>query len=377
MIKRRIVAIFALGLFAIGAHGFRTAEAQVAVSITVAPPPLPVYEQPPIPAPGYIWTPGYWSYGPDGYFWVPGTWVQPPAMGLLWTPGYWGWSDGVFLWNAGFWGPQIGFYGGVNYGFGYPGRGYEGGYWRGNQFYYNRTVNNITNVQITNVYTKTVVNNVTVNHVSYTGGPGGVAARPTAEEQQVARAPHTPPTSVQTQHQDSARSQHELLASVNRGKPPIAATSKAGDFSGHVVSASRAGGPLPAGVTKGPAAPATATRPAPQPGSTGAAPMHARDLPALPAPPRPSETATDEEKNYALRQSQLQARQNQEREQLAQQQARDHASLPKQGNNTQALAAMERQHQQQTQQLQQRHSAEQQQAQRPAPHAPPGHEAPH
>ena len=31
----------------------------VGVSITLAPPVLPVYEQPPLPAPGYIWTPGY------------------------------------------------------------------------------------------------------------------------------------------------------------------------------------------------------------------------------------------------------------------------------------------------------------------------------
>ena len=86
------------------------------IAITVAPPELPVYEQPALPAPGYIWTPGYWAYGSEGYFWVPGTWVQPPSVGLLWTPGYWGWRDGVYGWNAGYWGPHIGFYGGVNYG---------------------------------------------------------------------------------------------------------------------------------------------------------------------------------------------------------------------------------------------------------------------
>src|SRR5580700_6527051 len=67
-------------------------QAQVAVSITVAPPALPVYEQPPCPSAGYIWTPGYWAYGPNGYFWVPGTWVMAPQPGFLWTPGYWGWG---------------------------------------------------------------------------------------------------------------------------------------------------------------------------------------------------------------------------------------------------------------------------------------------
>jgi len=72
-----------LGLLAAAALiGLATspAFADFAVSITVdaAPPPLPVYDQPPLPEPGYMWTPGYWAWSPDGYFWVPGTWVQPP-----------------------------------------------------------------------------------------------------------------------------------------------------------------------------------------------------------------------------------------------------------------------------------------------------------
>jgi len=66
--------------------------AQFGVSITIAPPELPVYTQPMVPADGYLWTPGYWGYGDEGYFWVPGTWVQAPEAGLLWTPGYWGWG---------------------------------------------------------------------------------------------------------------------------------------------------------------------------------------------------------------------------------------------------------------------------------------------
>src|ERR1700694_4459427 len=69
-------------------------SAEVYVSVAIAPPPLPVYVQPVVPAPGYIWTPGYWAYGPEGYYWVPGTWVFAPYVGALWTPGYWSW-DGV------------------------------------------------------------------------------------------------------------------------------------------------------------------------------------------------------------------------------------------------------------------------------------------
>ncbi|HSB31624.1 MAG TPA: YXWGXW repeat-containing protein, partial [Candidatus Sulfobium mesophilum] len=135
------------------------AEVSVGISVTFAPPALPVYVQPPCPGPGYIWTPGYWAWDPDyGYYWVPGTWVLAPFPGVLWTPGYWGWSDGVFIWYEGYWGPVVGFYGGINYGFGYSGVGYDGGYWRGNAFYYNKTVNNINVTNITNVYSKTVVN---------------------------------------------------------------------------------------------------------------------------------------------------------------------------------------------------------------------------
>jgi hypothetical protein len=90
--------VFAFVILTIGSASL----AQVAVSITIAPPALPVYQQPPCPSAGYIWTPGYWAYGPDGYFWVPGTWVEVPAAGLLWTPGYWGWNNGVYVWNTGY-----------------------------------------------------------------------------------------------------------------------------------------------------------------------------------------------------------------------------------------------------------------------------------
>src|ERR1017187_7758669 len=111
--------------------------AGVFISVGFAPPVLPVYEQPPCPQEGFMWTPGYWAYGDDGYYWVPGTWVRAPFVGALWTPGYWGWGNGVYAWNAGYWGPRIGFYGGVNYGFGYTGIGYYGGYWNGGVFSYN------------------------------------------------------------------------------------------------------------------------------------------------------------------------------------------------------------------------------------------------
>jgi hypothetical protein len=200
----------------------------IAVSVHVAPPVLPVYVQPPLPAPGYMWTPGYWAYGPAGYYWVPGVWVQPPRVGLLWTPGYWGFAGGAYGWHAGYWGPHVGFYGGVNYGFGFGGIGFCGGMWRGGVFAYNGAVANFGGVHVTNVYVdRTIVNNTTIvnaNHTSF-NGPGGVVHEPSPEEARFAGEQHIQPTSAQTQHESFAAQDRSQLASVNHGSPATTASS--------------------------------------------------------------------------------------------------------------------------------------------------------
>ena len=137
--------------------------------------------------------------------------------------------------------PQVGYYGGVSYGFGYNGNGYEGGEWRSGHFFYNRSVNNVTNVRITNVYEKTVV----VNQVSRASfnGPGGATAKPTPQQLAVAQQRHVQPTAAQTQHARAAAAQPDLRASANHGAPPVAATGKPADFAGAgVVKASAPGG---------------------------------------------------------------------------------------------------------------------------------------
>ena len=218
----------------LSAPSLSSAQVSVGLSITLAPPPLPVYVQPALPAAGYIWTPGYWAYGPDGYYWVPGTWVLPPAVGLLWTPGYWVWRDGIYAWNAGYWGPHVGFYGGINYGFGYTGVGFFGGDWDHGVYRYNRTVNNITITNVT-VYNRPVAV-AAVGRVSFNGGNGGTRAQPTQGELAAAHEQHVAATPLQTQHEHAAAGNHALLASVNHNRPPIAATSRPGEFKGAAVT---------------------------------------------------------------------------------------------------------------------------------------------
>lgn len=203
-----------------------SARVDVAVSIRIGPPVLPVYAQPICPERGYIWVPGYWAYGDDGYYWVPGMWVRPPRVGFLWTPGYWAFNDGFYLWHAGYWGANVGFYGGIDYGFGYPGTGFYGAYWRGGDYFYNTRVTNVNTTIIQNVYNDPVVNEHGVSRVSYNGGPHGIQARPTTAELSAARASHVAMTGEQLQHQQSARSNRTMLASVNHGRPDVAATSR-------------------------------------------------------------------------------------------------------------------------------------------------------
>jgi hypothetical protein len=208
----------------------------IAVSITIAPPVLPVYAQPICPGDGYLWTPGYWAWGDSDYYWVPGTWIMAPEPGFLWTPGYWGWNNGAYAWNGGYWGEHIGFYGGVNYGFGYGGVGFGGGYWQGGSFFYNTSVMNVNRTIIHNTFNKTVIN-TSVSHVSFNGGTGGINARPTAEEERYASERHIAPTATQTRQQEAAAGDRSLRASVNHGRPAIAATARPGDFKSGVVAA--------------------------------------------------------------------------------------------------------------------------------------------
>jgi uncharacterized protein DUF4124/YXWGXW repeat-containing protein len=181
-----------------------------------APPPLLNDEQPPCAEDGYLWTPGYWAWR-GGYYWVRGTWVRPPRVGVLWTPGYWEYASAVYAFHPGYWGPHIGFYGGVNYGFGYVGVGFAGGRWVGNSFAYNRTVSNVDTGVIHHTYSEAVVNNVTLNKVSYNGGPGGTMTGATMEEKAAAAEPHIPPMALQRQIMQQTAMNPVPIARANEG----------------------------------------------------------------------------------------------------------------------------------------------------------------
>ena len=222
----------------------------IGVSVDVPPPPLPLYVQPPCPQPGYIWAPGYWAWGPFGYYWVPGTWVLPPQVGLLWTPGYWGWDGAAYLWHAGYWGPRVGFYGGIDYGFGYDGDGFDGGFWRGGIFFYNRAVMRVGAGFADDVYFRRPpprpdFDRGRFHHVSFNGGRDGIFARPNRTDLIAARERRFGLTPAQRRHDFMARGDRVLRADFNHGRPPIAATDRPNRFRGPGVFAARAaGGPM-------------------------------------------------------------------------------------------------------------------------------------
>jgi hypothetical protein len=371
---RKIAAcsiFFAFLILAISAPAF----GQVAVSVRFGPPALPVYVQPVCPGDGYMWTPGYWAWDDvDGdYYWVPGTWVEPPEVGLFWTPGWWGWGGDAFIFHEGYWGPTVGFYGGINYGFGFFGVGFVGGHWDGGHFFYNRAVANVNVNIVHNVYNERVTNE-TVNRVSFNGGNGGLTARPTPQEEAAANERHIPPVGAQTQQVQAARENRDLRASVNHGKPPIAATPRPGAFTDHeVVKAKEAGAPYTPPADRG----ATAARAdanagaSANAGAPAKAIVHPRDLPPAERPTAPNSGNADLDKKYQQQQDKLMAQQQQERQKLQQQQDKEHQQLAKQKADDQRTQQLEQKHQQQTQQMAQRHTQEQQDLQRrQAPPAP-------
>jgi hypothetical protein len=272
------------------------------------------------PGDGYIWTPGYWDWDGNEYDWVPGTWVEAPEVGDLWTPGYWGWDNDGYYFNEGYWGTSVGFYGGINYGFGYFGNGYEGGRWDNGHFSYNTAYNRVDERNFHNVY-NTKVNEGERNRVSFNGGTGGINVRASAQEESAAHERHMGPSAAQTQHAYAARNNPQQKFSTNRGTPGVTATAR----------------------------PNLAT--------------HPKELPPVGRPAVSKTGNAKVDQRYQKQQDQLVARQTQDRQKLQQKQDNEHQQLARQRATPERTQQVEQQHQQQTQRLQQTHTQQTQQMQ--------------
>lgn len=370
---------FIMGILVLSPKGFSQIGVDVSITANVAPPELPVYVQPECPEDGYLWTPGYWAYGDDGYYWVPGVWVSPPQPGYLWTPCYWGFVGGVYSWNRGYWGEHVGFYGGVNYGYGYGGSGFGGGRWDEGHFRYNTAVVNVNTTVIHNTYIdRSVVNNTTVNnHTSFNGGARGTHARPSAREQSVMKESHISPTSNQASHEQTARQDKGQYASANHGRPATTAMNTVGGSKfgqkGHASN--------PASVTRQQSRPVhiQATSPNHAQGTNNATHPKGHAPTASPATHQltPTTQHNNENMNGGFHEQPQQHAPAQQHISMPQK----HTQAPQQAAPTQQQhTSMPQQHtqapQQHTQAPQQHTQAPQQHTQAPQQHAPAQHQAP-
>jgi hypothetical protein len=223
---------------------------------------------------------------------------------------------------------------------------------------------NINVVNIHNVYNEhiDIRNN---SHVSFNGGAGGIVARASAADEAAERDHHVGPIAAQNEHIQAARSNRDLRASVNQGRPSIAATSRPGDFHGSVVAAREAGGEYHAPANRGGAEPRAE--------NGGHAAVHPNDLPPAERPAAPNTGNAKLDQKYQKQQQKLMNQQTKERVKLQQQQDKDHAQLAQKNANDAQKQQVEQRHAQQTQQLQQRHTTQTQSLQsRQAPPAARG-----
>jgi hypothetical protein len=349
---------------------------------TQPPPPLPDYDQPPSPGDGYLWTPGYWAWGNAGYYWVPGGWVEAPYQGALWTPGYWGYSHHRYGFYRGYWGPHIGFYGGVNYGFGYIGFGYQGGYWGGGHFNYNRAVNNVNVTIVHNVYNRNVPEGVHGGaRVSFNGGSGGLQVRARPAELAARHETHAPPMQAQVRNEHVASTNRAQFANVNHGRPATAVVSQplAADRNVRAPAAMQARNQAPA-------------QQGPQPQKQAAPQQHqaqqAQQRPATPqaehrqAPQQPQQPRQTAPQRQTPAQPQHQATPQQhqvqpQREAPQQHQAQPQREAPTQQHQAQPQPQRQAQPQQQRPPQPQREAAPQQRQAQPQQHqaAPQQHQA--
>jgi hypothetical protein len=225
------------------------------VYATQPPPPLLDYQQPPDPGGNYLWTPGSWYYDDvrSDYYWVPGMWVVPPDGDAWWTPPYWGYDGARYQWHAGYWSTNVGFYGGIAYGFGYLGVGYN----------------------------QSAKHTHSLSQVSYNGGPHG-ARRTPAPLELAANRDRTPALGVQKDLARDMKKNPQQHSNVNHGRPLIVAVAKLS-----APSPTPRPAPVPHPSPQPTPAP-TPPHPSPQPRPTPTPPHPSPQPRPTPTPPHPS-----------------------------------------------------------------------------------------
>jgi len=243
-----------------------------------------------------------------------------PQPGFVWTPGYWNSDAGGFSFHEGYWGPSVGFYGGIDYGFGYSGLGYQGGHWDSGHFDYNTALSRVDTSVVRHVYNLRA--DGPVSRVSYNGGVGGIHVTVPDDADPDISIPdaHFGPVAAQTQHMFAARNDPQQRYSANHGTPPVTAT----------------------------ALPNLA--------------VHPKELPPIARLAAPATGSATPDQKYQRAQDQIVARQNQDREKLQQKQDKEDQEA-KQKENPAKMQQLEMQHQQQTQEMAQRHAQQMQQLQ--------------
>lgn len=196
------------------------------VKSDTTPPPLPDEDQPTLAQDGYLWTPGYWYWREPRYVWIPGAWARPPQVGLLWTPAYWGRAGAVYVFHPGCWGSTVGYYGGINYGFGYGGNGYNGGHWVGDSFAYNTMVNHVDSAVAHHTYSESFSSQGVRGGPSYVGtthaGGGTRAMSPRQAAPRVAANAAT--TATAPRAREAAPMPVAINNAVSVAKPPPPST---------------------------------------------------------------------------------------------------------------------------------------------------------
>jgi hypothetical protein len=77
-------------------------QAGVGIYVNVAPPAPIVEAPPPVPQPGYVWAPGYYSWVNGAHVWVPGHYIAG-RPGWHWVPDRWVQRGPRYVYVAGHW----------------------------------------------------------------------------------------------------------------------------------------------------------------------------------------------------------------------------------------------------------------------------------